>query len=579
MKRFIAALFVAACVIWHSAALACGAFAAPRTSEIEKNLPYLATEQVLLIWDSETEQEDFIREARFEKANQSFGFVVPTPSKPEVSGVKGSPFEKLRTTFPYENPKAPRGGSGDLQLGTGSAKGGSAEPLVVVLDEQRIGSFTAFTLSASDGGAFDKWLADNGFEMAPEAKPWIAHYIKLKFYFVAFRYEAADAGGTGMTSETVRIRFKTPNPYYPYLEPVHPKTASAPDSRLLLGWVVTRKPMSPVTAKAQAKSRWVRPWHDGDRQDVPSPAVVAAVGPELADLIPKSSLPLVVQPFRDTKVSREGYGDVLFVPGLPTPATPEELEARKSLLGVLDPGLIGEGSDPLTAAVASAPAQQPTKAPEPKKSGCSAAPGPVEAGGVWLLAVLAFALARRRRWSVLALLALGCEQKTATTDAGDAPAIVETEGERRQRVVLEVMSGRIPNDGIPLEPETMPPTTRLQVDLMPGTFEGGNLYGADRVLAGGLRPKVRVCWESTAARMKKPAPSTTIMVEFHFTVNVHGGVDKVDPPTVEPDGSIVPPEFLGCAQRSLSRVQFDEPNAPVRGTVKVRIKPDSGQAR
>jgi hypothetical protein len=81
----------------------------------------------------------------------------------------------------------------------------------VVLTQQRIGRFTAFTLAASEAGAFERWLTHNGFAMSDEAKPWLAHYVALQFFFVAFRYDRAGDHSPDMTSQTVRIRFQTPD--------------------------------------------------------------------------------------------------------------------------------------------------------------------------------------------------------------------------------------------------------------------------------------------------------------------------------------------------------------------------------
>jgi len=41
--------------------------------------PYLSEERVLVVWNEQTKMEHFVREVRFEKANQTFGFIVLTP--------------------------------------------------------------------------------------------------------------------------------------------------------------------------------------------------------------------------------------------------------------------------------------------------------------------------------------------------------------------------------------------------------------------------------------------------------------------------------------------------------------------
>jgi hypothetical protein len=97
-------MFVVAASLLARDAGACGMFArAPGLAEAEllASTPYLAVERSLVVWDRETKTEDFVREARFERADQSFGFVVPTPTEPAVSGVKNGPFDRLQKKMPY----------------------------------------------------------------------------------------------------------------------------------------------------------------------------------------------------------------------------------------------------------------------------------------------------------------------------------------------------------------------------------------------------------------------------------------------------------------------------------------------
>src|ERR1043165_6357879 len=66
--------------------------------------PSLAYEQTLIVYDAEKRREHFVREVVFSASRQPFGFVVPTPSRPEVAKVKKSPFAKLRDEFPFRRP-------------------------------------------------------------------------------------------------------------------------------------------------------------------------------------------------------------------------------------------------------------------------------------------------------------------------------------------------------------------------------------------------------------------------------------------------------------------------------------------
>ena len=464
----LAGLLVALLV--SSDASACGGFASRRRAtegELAKSLPFLTVEQVLVLWDKETGTEDFIRETRFEQANDVFGFVVPMPTKPEVSGISKAPFDGLRKQFAFEEP-APKG---DLLLGGGGGSGGGARvPPVVVLSQQRIGSFTAFTLSTTDAGAFEKWLADNDLVMSAEAKPWLAHYVALKFFFVAFRYEpkGVAAATPAMTSETVRIRFKTPNPYYPYMEPAHAADTAEATKRMLTGWLVTRDPMTavasrdPMTAAATrtpSMPRWVRPWVEGKSFTGTRDELAKSVGAEVAKLLPKTTGTFVVQPFRDLKTSRAGLGDVLFVPTQAKALSPTDADARKFLLGVVDPTLLMEDPKPLAPTVPSAtPSATPTEA---RSGGCNVGVTTSSAPTGWLVVLgsVVLVVARRRRWAGATLVALALLGGTACrkqrpSDIHDAgatvsapPVVVVTRAEREQNA-LAILAGEIPDGGI-----------------------------------------------------------------------------------------------------------------------------------
>jgi hypothetical protein len=453
------ALVVLACLFAGARdSAACGLFVAPASeSQLAASLPYLAVERVLLVWDEDSQTEDFVREARFERADRRFGFVVPVPTRPEVFAVTRQPFDDLARVFPYSPAPAPQSGAGG---GRGEGIGGGAAPTVLVLSEQRIGSFTAFVLSATDGDGLGAWLKDNGLRAPPEAQDWLAHYVRLGFYYVAFRYEAPAAATTGMTSETVRIRFRTPAPYYPYLEPAR---SDVPVGRGLLLWFVSQQEAEPIAWHRSRASdepgageplvAWRRPWNPGASRLVSGAEVRAAI-PSLEGLVPGDddrTPKWHVQPYRDMKPSRLGYGDVVLVPKQPLPATDEAIAARWPLLSLLDPTLEGRLDDPPWKAAAfesPAPAtsatpgeggKRPGAAPPmqrsgPASTGCSVTP-PVAASSPGaplgtLVVAAALALVRRRRGTLAAAGLAGalssCRPDARSAGQGAMPAIEPT---------------------------------------------------------------------------------------------------------------------------------------------------------
>lgn len=545
----------------------------PSSDELLKSTPYLAVERTLLIWDKENKTEDFIREARFEQANQTFGFVVPTPTKPEVFAVKDAPFERLARKMPFQEAASTGRGMGAIE-GSGGGKGALdlPEPPVLVLAQQRIGSFTAFTLQASEAGAFDKWLSDNGFAVPDEAKAWLKHYIDLKFYFVAFKYDGKPGATKGMTSETVRIRFATPKPYYPYMDATNPKGSDLLRSRLLVGWTVTREAMVDVSATSMKDPRWSRAWARSPAFSSNAKEVAEALGSELAAIAPKADT-LIVAPFRDEKRSREGYGDVLLVPaGKSEIFTPQDKEAHRFLLGVVDPVLMGEKGSDVRVTIPESELPQDAGPPAPssssstsesKKGGCSigaTGANPSFGSFFWLIGIAVFV--RRRPW-LLSLVLCACKKPESgvTNDAASsasaaieiappAPTTRPMTSAERETMAFDVMMGEVPPGGIGRELGEHPAVSTV-ITISDVKTDGPTLTDADRILAT-LRPRFKACY-SRALEMK-PALAQLTTLTMRATIDANGEVSAAK---AEPEVTTL----STCVTTAFRRALFNPPEA------------------
>jgi hypothetical protein len=285
--------------------------------------PSLAVEQALLLHDPASGTEHFIRQIAFRRSSGSFGFVVPVPSKPEVAKVE-SPFARLDDSYPFA-PPPPRPSSGCFLDKSERATAAVAAPAGVnVLSVQRIGSFTAFVLDASDAAALGTWLGQNHLQTPPGTVPWLAHYTALHFFYVALRFEppaqdppaAPDApDASEVSAEPLRISFASALPYFPYLEPDAPAGSGA-SSRVLAVWTIAPAAATPVAVRADGSgTHWMRPWLEGAAGATDRLVLGQQLGAELAALLPgKGDDELVVQTFEDQKTSRHGWGDVLLVP-------------------------------------------------------------------------------------------------------------------------------------------------------------------------------------------------------------------------------------------------------------------------
>ncbi|MEZ4372518.1 MAG: DUF2330 domain-containing protein [Polyangiaceae bacterium] len=435
----VAALLGCVLLVWSAPSAACG-----MTWGTQLVPPKPADEQVLMTWDSKTQTEHFVRQVRFADAKDAFGFVVPTPTRPKLHEITQEPWKILEQRC---NPRWSSGlgfgsgsgiglgGIGTLGHGAGSGRGAGPPP-VTVLEEKQLGDFKAFVLEANDASGFSAWLKKNAFKSTPELEAWLAHYIELKFYFVALRYAGAkqakakgsDASSDELISKTVHISFQTPNPFYPYLEPLAKERSDHLKERKLQVWFVSDQVMQPVARYAgqdNAPGVIVRPWSEALPCDGSTGLLAASLDGDLKSATAKR---MRLQVFADLKTSREGYGDVLLVPMEPGECSGDCASQRERLVKVL------EGS----AELRRKPRPEPGAAPTPylAPGGCGVVPRGNAAGWLWLGLSALILVGRRRRRSLMAatllalsgLLLVGCEKSdpagiaTPSADAASSAA-------------------------------------------------------------------------------------------------------------------------------------------------------------
>ena len=156
-------------------------------------------ESALIIWDEVAKTEHFIRRASFETAADDFGFLVPTPTQPELGEADDRVFESLgRTTAPrhvYQSETKTVFGFGDL-LPTAKfavatpvmeAPNAMPRPDVEVLEEKQVAGFDAVVLRADDAQALAEWLDKHGYEARPALTEWLKWYVENKWIITAFK--------------------------------------------------------------------------------------------------------------------------------------------------------------------------------------------------------------------------------------------------------------------------------------------------------------------------------------------------------------------------------------------------------
>jgi len=189
---------------------------------------YIAEEEAIILWDPETKTETFIRRAAFQSTAATFGFLVPTPSLPELGEVDVHNFDRLDAAIAPETKLDTSGYKLDfdslltsclLLKGGRDAAPAAADRDVRVLQTVRVSGFDATTIAADSADAMAKWLAEHGFAKSPELTEWLARYVDAHWTITAFVIAKGDTAQRDIATSAVLMRFPTERPFYPYREP------------------------------------------------------------------------------------------------------------------------------------------------------------------------------------------------------------------------------------------------------------------------------------------------------------------------------------------------------------------------
>jgi hypothetical protein len=192
-----------------------------------------ADQTVILLWDPATKTEHFIRRASFKSDADDFGFLVPSPTKPDLDESGNGAFPVLQKLTEPERKKVPRP-SGNIGCGCSASKSSASRgaaspaPAVRVLEQKLVAGFKASVLEADNTEVLVRWLKDNGYAFSPEVQAWAAPYVKDGWKITALKVaKSVDAKkNEDVTAAALRISFKTDRPLFPYREP-DPTAAAA----------------------------------------------------------------------------------------------------------------------------------------------------------------------------------------------------------------------------------------------------------------------------------------------------------------------------------------------------------------
>ena len=308
----------------------------------------MAEETAIIVWNSKTGEENFIRQADFSTNVKDMGFLVPTPNLPTLAPFKDTVFKTLHdvahpvtynrhTGYKFTFPSAPT----EAAAGAAGVPAGS----VFVFSTQIVAGYKATVLKATDSSALAGWLKSNGYAMRPALAKWLDEYVKRGWYLTAFKF-VGSKDDLGIKSPLVRITFQTKAPVYPYREPSDTKGDSTRSLRL---YVVSDVGLKPTVDG--------RPWLA--KMESSFPLDYQTKG-ELALAMKKSTSSIPANPnmsvYLDQRSSRKAMGDLEFQPTkalpkylLPTPMQVEQ-DLRKEVpitvwlpLGILGIAVVVSG--------------------------------------------------------------------------------------------------------------------------------------------------------------------------------------------------------------------------------------------
>lgn len=235
----------------------------------------IVDEEAIIVWDEARQTQHFIRRANFQargaigRKARDFGFLVPTPSLPQLAEADDAAFSRVAGwTLPEKIERERRhyyfwllSGqriSNTFNAASGALRIGSEPGSVQVLSQQRVGGYDATVLAAKDAGALNRWLQRNGYSSGPQFVQWLRPYIERGWKITAFKIAPGQAAGDGtsrVSSGTVRMSFQTPRPFFPYQEPANQRNAKTKHApRSLRVFLIGTQRMNGAIGSVQPKN-------------------------------------------------------------------------------------------------------------------------------------------------------------------------------------------------------------------------------------------------------------------------------------------------------------------------------------
>jgi hypothetical protein len=285
-----------------------------------RTLPYrdgsvnVGAESAIIVRNKASQTEHFIRSATFNATGPDFGFVVPTPTVPEITTADPSAFTYIREHilpgyWAYTHHRIVTHERGPFPTAGAAA--------VEVLAQENVNGTQITTVSASDTDSLKTWMTTNGFTWTDDMASWLDLYIKKSWVITPFKYQKKDSGLSAVSSSLLDLTFDTTAPFFPYSEPASQVLpgAYAPYRKLTV-YLFSDSEVHGTMLPNDEKVEWPGQLLYADRIDT---NVFSGMMPLLnlhTGDIPSSPWLTVLQ---DTASPRPGVADVFFA------ATPEQI--------------------------------------------------------------------------------------------------------------------------------------------------------------------------------------------------------------------------------------------------------------
>jgi len=263
----------------------------------------IANESALIIWDADTKTEHFIRRATFDTKADDFGFLVPTPTKPNLGEAHDYTFKMLeKITAPEERTSLVIMRPGEH----GAASPNERADTIEVVETKRLGDFDAVVLKADDAKALDQWLQKNGYASEASLTDWLKSYVSKRWFLTAFKIAKEAKQQPRAIASAVRMSFVTPKPFFPYSEPASGRTIPLPQ-RLLRVYLLASRPMTGTLGEGAAPWPGTTVWSGSIPKEEPDFLIYAM---RMHDKIKAAAWWLTE--FEDRSSPRPGTDDVYF---------------------------------------------------------------------------------------------------------------------------------------------------------------------------------------------------------------------------------------------------------------------------